>query len=112
MSDTRSERRRSKELKVLELHEKGFSSRQIAKLVHVSLREVTKYVRKISNKTRSPSCTSVMDEVVLEYRVNNLVHEVMDLEMQKENLINELRDLRAEIHYSVRLAPNWVKTIP
>lgn len=96
MSDIRSERERIKELKVLELHDKGFSFRQIAKLAHVSLREVTKYVHRISNKTKSPSSTSVMDEVVLEYRISGMKHELRDLKMEKNNLMNEVRDLRAQ----------------
>lgn len=96
MLDIRSERERIKELKVLELHDKGFSFRQIAKLAHVSLREVTKYVHRISNKTKSPSSTSVMDEVVLEYRISGMKHELRDLKMEKNNLMNEVRDLRAQ----------------
>jgi DNA-binding NarL/FixJ family response regulator len=78
MSDTRSDRRKFKEMKVLELHDKGFSSRKIASLVHLSLRDVTKYIERVSNKTRSPSTTSVMDKVVLEYRVNGLRRQVRD----------------------------------
>lgn len=90
------ERRKMKELKVLELHDQGFSYRKIASLVHLSLREVTKYIHRISNKTKSPSTTSVMDEVVLEYRVNMLRSEVRDLEIQIGNLKDELEDLRAQ----------------
>jgi hypothetical protein len=37
-----------------------------------------------------------MDEVVLEYRVNGLRHEVRDLELQKENIVRELRDIHAQ----------------
>ncbi|MGH9993818.1 MAG: hypothetical protein ACRD4J_01095 [Nitrososphaeraceae archaeon] len=96
MSDIRSERKRIKELKVLELHVKGFSFRQIAKLTHVSLREVTKYVHGISNKTKSPSSTSVMDEVVLEYRISGMKHELRDLRIERDNLRNEVNDLRAQ----------------
>jgi orotate phosphoribosyltransferase-like protein len=70
MSDTRSDRRKFKELKVLELHDKGFSSRKIASLVHLSLRDATKYIHRFSNKTKSPSTKSIMDEIVLEYRVS------------------------------------------
>jgi predicted nucleic acid-binding Zn-ribbon protein len=65
-------------------------------LVHPSLRDVTKYIHRISNKTNSPSTTSLVDEVVLEYRVNNLLHEVRDLKMERDNLRNEIRDLRAQ----------------
>jgi predicted nucleic acid-binding Zn-ribbon protein len=65
-------------------------------LVHPSLRDVTKYIQRISNKTNSPSTTSLVDEVVLEYRVNNLLHEVRDLKMERDNLRNEIRDLRAQ----------------
>jgi predicted transcriptional regulator len=96
MSDIRSERRRIKELQVLELHDKGLSSRKIASLVHLSLRDVTKYIERVSNKTRSPSTTSVMDEVVLEYRVNGLRRQVRDLNLKRENLLNEVDDLRAQ----------------
>lgn len=96
MSEIRSERRKTKELKVLELYDKGFSYRKIASLVHLSLRDVTKYIHRISNKTNSPSSTSLMDEVVLEYRVNNLLHEVRDLKIERDNLKNEIRDLRAQ----------------
>jgi orotate phosphoribosyltransferase-like protein len=96
MSDTRSDRRRMKELKVLELHDKGFSSRKIASLVHLSLRDVTNYINRLSNKTKSPSSNSVMDEVVLEYRLNLLRSEVRDLGIEKDNLMNEVKDLRAQ----------------
>lgn len=96
MSETRSYRKKTRELKVLELHDKGFSSRKIASLVHLSLRDVTKYIHILSNKTKSPSSTSVIDEVILEYRVNNLRHEVRDLRLQKENLKNRVKDLRAQ----------------
>jgi hypothetical protein len=96
MSEIRSERRKTKELKVLELYDKGLSYRKIASLVHLSLRDVTKYIHRISNKTPSPSTTSLMDEVVLEYRVNSLLHEVRDLKIERDNLKNEIRDLLAQ----------------
>jgi hypothetical protein len=96
MSDIRSERKRIKELKVLELHDKGFSSRQIASIAHMSLRDVTKFTNLASNKTKSPSSISIHDEILLEYRINNLRHEVIDLEFQKENLKNEVKDLHTE----------------
>jgi hypothetical protein len=96
MSDMRSERRKLKEQKVLELHDRGYSSRQIASIVHMSLRDVTKYIHRISNKRKSPSTTSVMDEVVLEYRVNGLRCQVRDLNLKRDNLLNEADDLRAQ----------------
>lgn len=83
-------------MKVLELHDQGFSYRKIASLVHLSLRDVTKYIHRISNKTNSPSTISVMDEVVLEYRVNLLRSEVRGLEKERDNLKNEVKDLRAQ----------------
>jgi predicted transcriptional regulator len=90
------ERRKMKELKVLELHDQGFSYRKIASLVHLSLRDVTKYIHRISNKTNSPSTISVMDEVVLEYRVNLLRFEARVPEKERDNLKNEVKDLRAQ----------------
>lgn len=62
----------------------------------MSLRDVAKYIHRISNKTKSPSTTSVMDEVVLEYRVNLLRSEVRDLKIERENLKKEMNDLRAQ----------------
>jgi chromosome segregation ATPase len=96
MSDIRSNIRRIKELKVLELHDKGFSSRKIASLVRLSLRDVTKYIHRISNKTKSQSTNSIMDEVVLEYRVSGLRREVRDLKIETNNLKNKVTDLRAQ----------------
>jgi predicted transcriptional regulator len=96
MSETHSERRKIKELKVLELHDRGFSSRKIASLIHLSLRDVTKYIHRISNKTKSPSTTSVMDEVVLEYRISGMKHELRDLKIERDNLMNEVKDLRTQ----------------
>ena len=90
-----SDKRRVKEWKVFELHNQGFSYRKIAAVVHMSLRDVTKYIHRISNKTKSPSTTSVMDEIVLEYRVNLLRSEVRELESQRKNLNDELDNLRA-----------------
>jgi len=66
MSETLSDKRKMKELRVLELHQQGYSYRKIASLVHLSLRDVTKYIHRISNKTKSASTTSIMDEVILE----------------------------------------------
>jgi predicted nucleic acid-binding Zn-ribbon protein len=91
-----SEKRKTKELKVLELFDKGYSYRQIAREVHISLRDVTKCIHRISNKRRSPSATSVMDEVVLEYRVSGLRREVRDLQIDRDKLMNEMNDLRAQ----------------
>lgn len=85
-----------KELRVLELHQQGYSYRKIASLVHLSLRDVTKYIHRISNKTKSSSTVSVMDEVVLEYRVTGLKHELRDLEIKRENLKDEVNNLRAQ----------------
>ncbi|MGH9924147.1 MAG: hypothetical protein ACRD5B_02115 [Nitrososphaeraceae archaeon] len=96
MSDIRSERERIKELKVLELHDKGYSSRQIASIVHMSLRDVSKYIHRISNKRRSPSTISIHDEIVLEYTVNLLRSEVRDLRIERDDLKNEVKDLHAE----------------
>ena len=95
MSETLSDKRNMKELRVLELHPQGYSYRKIASLVHLSLRDVTKYIHRISNKTKSPSTTSIMDEVILEYRVTRLRREVKDLQIERENLNRELADLHA-----------------
>lgn len=96
MSDTRLDRKREKELKVFELYQQGLSYRKIAKEARLSLRDVAKYIHRISNKTKSPSTTSVMDEVVLEYRVNLLRSQVRDLKIERENLKKEVNDLRAQ----------------
>jgi DNA-binding NarL/FixJ family response regulator len=102
-----SERRKKKELKVLELYHQGISYREIAKRVHLSLRDVTKYIHRISNKTKSMSTTSIHDEVVLEYRVNGLRHEVRVLESQKESVKNEVKDWPHKfIMYNFSCAPN------
>ncbi len=97
MLETRSERRRMKERKFLELNSQGLSYRKIAKEVHVSLRDVVKYVQRISNKRESQSRTSIHDEIILEYRVNLLRSQVRDLESQRKKLNNELHNLRAQI---------------
>jgi orotate phosphoribosyltransferase-like protein len=96
MSIQLSDRRKTKELKVLELHDRGSSSRKIAKEVHLSLREVTKYIQTISNKRKSQSSTSINDEIVLEYRVNLLRSEVQDLELERQHLKDEVNDLCAQ----------------
>jgi predicted nucleic acid-binding Zn-ribbon protein len=95
MSETLSDNRKMKELRVLELHQQGYSYRKIASLVHLSLRDVTKYIHRISNKTKSASTTSIMDEVILEYRVTGLRREVKDLQIEREKLNRELADLHA-----------------
>jgi len=95
MSETRSERRKTKELRVLELSSQGLPYRKIADEVHVSLREVVKYVQRLSNKRESQSRTSIHDEIILEYRVNLLRSEVRELESQRKNLRYEIDNLRA-----------------
>jgi len=95
MSETLSDKRKMKELRVLELHQQGYSYRKIASLVHLSLRDVTKYIHRISNKTKSASTISIMDEVILEYRVTGLRREVKDLQIEREKLNRELADLHA-----------------
>jgi hypothetical protein len=91
-----SDKRKTKELKVLELHNQGYSYRRIASLIHLSLRDVTKFINLASNKIKSPSVTSIHDEIVLEYRVNLLRSEVRELESQRKNLDDELDNLRAQ----------------
>jgi len=91
-----SHKRKTKELKVFELYHQGLSYRRIAKEARLSLRDVAKFVRRISNKTKSPSTISVMDEVVLEYRVNLLRSEVRDLELERQSLKDDLAELRAQ----------------
>lgn len=93
---TRSDRKRAKELKVLELHLLGFAYRKIAREVHVSLRDVTNYVQKISSKKKSQSMTSIHDEIILEYRVNLLRTEVRDLKIRRDKLMSEVNDLRTQ----------------
>jgi predicted nucleic acid-binding Zn-ribbon protein len=98
MSETCSERRKMNEMKVLELHGQGLSYRTIASLVHLSLRDIAKYVHRISNKTKSPSRVSVMDEVILEYRLNLLRSEVRGLKEERDNLRNEVNDLCTRVY--------------
>ena len=92
---THLDKRKMKELRVLELHQQRYSYRKIASLVHLSLRDVTKNIHRISNKTKSPSTTSIIDEVILEYRVTGLRREVKELQIERENLNRELVDLHA-----------------
>ena len=64
--------------------------------MHLSLREVSKYILRISKKRKSPSTTSVHDEIVLEYTVNLLRSQVKDLKIERDNLRNEVTTLRAQ----------------
>jgi transposase len=88
------DKRKTKELEVLNLYSQGYSYRQIAKKIHMSLRDVAKYVQRVSNKKESQSRTSIHDEIVLEYRVNLLRSEVRDLELERQHLMDELAELR------------------
>lgn len=88
--------RKAKELKVLQLHDQEYSYRKIATSVHLSLRDVTKFINLASNKIESPSLTSIHDEIVLEYRVILLRSQVKDLNIEREKLKDELADLRAQ----------------
>jgi vacuolar-type H+-ATPase subunit I/STV1 len=96
MSETRSDQKKIKELKVLELHDQGLPYSKIASMIHLSLRDVTKFVSLASNKIKSPSVTSIHDEIILEYRVNLLRSEVKELETQRKNQKDELDNLRAK----------------
>jgi cytidylate kinase len=95
-SQTLSDGRKLKELEVLKLYNQGYPYRQIAKEVHVSLRDVVIYVQTISNKRKSQSTTSIDDEIVLEYRVNLLRSEVRHLELKRNSLKDDLEVLRAQ----------------
>ena len=90
------ERKKMKALKVLELFDQGFSYRKIAKLVHLSLRDVSKFINLATDKTRTPSTASIHDLIILEYHVSNYRHELNDLRLEKENLKNEVNVLRAQ----------------
>lgn len=90
------EGRKIKGLKVLELFDQGYSYRRIAKLVHLSLRDVVKFVNLAADKTRTPSMSSVHDLIVFEYRVNLLKSELKDLAIERDRLKNEVNDLRAQ----------------
>lgn len=85
-----------KALKVLELFDQGYSYRKIAKLVHLSLRDVSKFINLAADKARTPSTASIHDLIILEYRVSNYRHELNDLRLEKENLKNEVNVLRAQ----------------
>ena len=84
------ERKKMKGLKVLELFDQGYSYRKIAKLVHISLRDVSKFINLAADKTKTPSTASFHDFIILEYRVSNYRHELRDLRLEKENLENEV----------------------
>jgi len=90
------ERKRMKALKVLELFDQGYSYRKIAKLVHLSLRDVSKFINLAADKTRTPSTASIHDLIILEYRVSNYRYELRNLMLEKENLEKEVYDLRAQ----------------
>ena len=90
------ERKKMKALKVLELFDQGYSYRKIAKLVHLSLRDVSKFINLAAGKTRTPSTASIHDLIILEYRVSNYRHELNDLRLEKENLKNEVNVLRVQ----------------
>jgi DNA-binding CsgD family transcriptional regulator len=92
----RFERKKMKGLKVLELFDQGYSYRKIAKLLHMSLRDVSKFINLAADKTKTPSTVSIHDLIILEYRVNLLRPQVRDLELQKEILKNEVYDLRVQ----------------
>ena len=91
-----SEKRRMKGLKVLELFDQGYSYRKIAQLVHISLRDVSKFINLAADKNRTPSTTSIHDLIILEYRVSNYRQELRDLKLEKEDLKNEVNYLRAQ----------------
>ena len=86
------ERKKMKALKVLELFDQGFSYRKIAKLVHLSLRDVSKFINLAADKTRTPSTASIHDLIILEYHVSNYRHELNDLRLEKENLKTRSRE--------------------
>lgn len=109
-----SDKRKAKELKVLQLHDQGYSHRKIASIVHMSLRDVNKFINLASNKIKSPSSTSIHDEIILEYRVNLLRSEVKDLESQKEKLKNEVAHLRTQIYdiqYKLRAKQSELESV-
>ena len=109
-----SDKTKAKELKVLQLHDQGYSHRKIASIVHMSLRDVNKFINLASNKIKSPSSTSIHDEIILEYRVNLLRSEVKDLESQKEKLKNEVAHLRTQIYdiqYKLRAKQSELESV-
>jgi len=90
------ERKKMKALKAIELFDQGYSYRKIAKLVHLSLRDVSKFINMAGDKTRTPTTASIHDLIILEYHVSNYRHELRDLRLEKQNLKNEVKDLRAQ----------------
>jgi DNA-binding CsgD family transcriptional regulator len=90
------ERKKVKGLKVLELFNQGYTYRAIAKILHLSLRDVSKFINLAEDRTRTPSTSSIHDLIILEYRVNNLRHELRDLELHKGTLKSEVKDLRSQ----------------
>ena len=70
--------------------------RKIANLVHLSLRDVSKFINLAADKTRTPSTASIHDLIILEYRVLNYRNELKDFRLEKEILKIEVNDLRAQ----------------
>jgi predicted nucleic acid-binding Zn-ribbon protein len=85
-----------KGLKVLELFGQGYSYRKIAKLLHLSLRDVSKLINLAANKSKPLSNASIHDLIILEYHVSNYRHELRDLKLQKKDLKDEVNDLREQ----------------
>lgn len=83
-------------MKAIELLDQGYSYRKIAKLVHLSLRDVSKFINMAGDKTRTPTMASIHDLIILEYHVSSYRHELRDLRLEKQNLKNEVNDLRAQ----------------
>jgi predicted transcriptional regulator len=108
-STRRYERKKMKGLKVIELFDQGYSYRKIAKLLHMSLRDVSKFINLAADKTKTPSTNSIHDLIILEYRVNLLRPQVRDLELQKEILKNEVNDLRAQ-KYNLQMQVSTKRT--
>lgn len=90
------ERKKMKAVKVLELFNQGHSYRAIANFLHMSLRDVSKFINLAADKYRTPSTTSINDLIILEYHVSNYRHELRDLRLEKDNIENEVIDLRAQ----------------
>ena len=64
----RFERKKMKGLKVLELFDQGFSYRKIAKLLHMYLRDISKFINLAADKkTKPPSTVSIHDLIILEF---------------------------------------------
>ena len=95
------ERKKTKATKVLELFNQGYSYWKIAKLVHLSLRDVSKFINLAADKYRTPSTTSIHD-LILEYRVSNYRHELRDLRLEKD--INNLELLTNPSHVWNRIS--------